>query len=76
MDCECPLYSVNYSVGSFLQFCKNNQQEFPIPGKQKQILADHVATETCIFQLCVVGVKRYFDPYDTRIASHFMLSQS
>ena len=24
----------------------------------------------------VVGVKRYFDPYDTRIASHFMLSQS
>ena len=23
-----------------------------------------------------VGVKRYFDPYDTRIASHFMLSQS
>ena len=33
MDCECPLYSVNYSVGSFLQFCKNNQQEFPIPGK-------------------------------------------
>ena len=23
-----------------------------------------------------VRVKRYFDPYDTRIASHFMLSQS
>ena len=23
-----------------------------------------------------VGVKRYFDPYDTRIVSHFMLSQS
>ena len=23
-----------------------------------------------------VGVKRYFAPYDTRIASHFMLSQS
>jgi hypothetical protein len=24
----------------------------------------------------VVVVKRYFDPYDARIASHFMLSQS
>ena len=24
----------------------------------------------------VVGIKKYFDPYDTRIASHFMLPQS
>ena len=23
-----------------------------------------------------VGVKRYFDPYDTRIVPHFMLPQS
>ncbi len=31
--------------------------------------------QTCFFYY-EVGVKRYFAPYDTRIASHFMLSQS
>ena len=29
-----------------------------------------------VFFYYEVGVKRYFAPYDTRIASHFMLSQS